>query len=177
MTKRSSKPRPRGFTLIEMVLVIGGVTAVLGLAGGLLHVLLRLDRYSRNYLNDSIAISRLGEQFRADVRRAAEASVSAIDTTAAAKLVLTAPADPTVTYTWEGTLLKREEKLEGKPTRFETYRVDRLSPIVFESRDGFVAVVAGRPPDDSSGAFRSKVRVEARLGKARGLSQDPEAKK
>ena len=177
MTQKSRWKRSRGFTLIEMVLVIGGVTVVLGLVAGLLHILLRLDRYGRNYLNDSMAISRLGEQLRSDVRRASDAAASPNDSPATAKLVLTAPSDPTVTYTWEGSILKREETSDGKPTRFETYRVDRLGPILFESKDGFVAVVAGRDPDVTTGAFRSKIKIEARLGKTRRLSQDSEAKK
>ena len=124
-----------------------------------------------------MAITRQAEQFRSDVRRAIEASTVAKENPAAATLVLTAPADPTVTYSWEGLILKREEKIEGKPTHFETYWVDRLSPIVFESKDGFVSVVAGRSPEVSIGGFRSKIRIEARLGKSRRLSAESEAKK
>ena len=73
MIARNRRAR-RGFTLFEMVLVISSVAAMLALAGGLLHLLLRLDRAGRLQINDASMMARLSRQFRDDVHGAAKAT-------------------------------------------------------------------------------------------------------
>ena len=63
---RPSRSLPAGFTLIETVLVVGAISVILGLCGGLLHVMLRLDRAGRAHLVETATVGRLARQFRQD---------------------------------------------------------------------------------------------------------------
>ena len=84
---------PRGYSLVEMVLVIGGLSIILGLCGSLLHTLLRLDRSGRESINDSTTLGRLARQFRRDVR-----SSHAAKPGDPGSLELTRPDGPSVSY-------------------------------------------------------------------------------
>jgi hypothetical protein len=110
----------RGYALIEMVLAIGAVAIVLGLCGGLLHVLLRLDRTGRAHLVETATIGRLARQFRNDVHAAREAKAGG-DGGAAANLDLALPEDRKIVYEAHDRALVRTEHHGVIVARRETY--------------------------------------------------------
>jgi hypothetical protein len=116
----ASRPTRGGYTLIEMVLAIGAVAIVLGLCGGLLHVLLRLDRSGRDHLVETATIGRVARQFRQDVHAAREAKVSG-EAAAAAGLELALTEDRTIVYTMRDRALVRTEKRGDIAGRRESY--------------------------------------------------------
>ncbi len=64
--------RRSGFTLIEMLAVIATTGALLAVAVGILHLLLRTEQGARDERRRQTAIARLADQFRRDVHAAAQ---------------------------------------------------------------------------------------------------------
>jgi prepilin-type N-terminal cleavage/methylation domain-containing protein len=60
----------RGYTLIEMLVVITVSTVLLSVAVGVLHVLSRAERSGREHGNRATIVARLADQFRSDVHAA-----------------------------------------------------------------------------------------------------------
>lgn len=94
----ASKDSRRGFSLIEVVLVIGGVAMILGMSTGLLHLMLRLDRVGRSHYAETATIGRLSRQFRQDVRAASGTKVSDPDEGPLSKLELVLDEGQVVSY-------------------------------------------------------------------------------
>lgn len=167
--------RRRGATLIELVLVIGGVTAVLLLCAGLLHALLSLDRSGRGALNDTATVARLARRFRQDARAATAAKPSPKE--GSPGLEFTKGDGPAIAYRVEGKRLFREE-VSGKTVKSrEGYAVDRLGPVGFVVEGGRVRLVLSRKPSGPHVPARPAVRVEATLGKDLALADRKGVKK
>lgn len=60
----------RGFTLIELVAVLGVSTVLFGVATGLLIMLMQADRGWREQVRGHATVARLADQFRRDVHAA-----------------------------------------------------------------------------------------------------------
>lgn len=71
------KQPPRGFTLIEMVVVISVGSMVMGMAATTLALLMRAEGEGAESASVSVATTRLARSFRDDVRGAASAVVDA----------------------------------------------------------------------------------------------------
>lgn len=170
MTARTCTRR-RAFTLIELVLVVGGVTVVLGLCAGLLHALLKLDRSGRQTLADSGNVARLARQFREDVRASSTAKA------AAAGLDLATGDGPAIAYRVEGTGLIREETLGGAVRSREGYMIDRLGPLGFEVKGSRVRLLLARRSGTGLALARPAVNIDASLGKDRALADLKGAKR
>jgi hypothetical protein len=125
-----------------MVLAIGAVAIVLGLCGGMLHVLLRLDRTARSSLVETATNGRLARQFRQDVHAARKANPSGGENGAAPKLDLALPGDRTITYEMRTRSLVRRECQGATALRHETYMlpVCREGDFVVEAQEGKVWV-------------------------------------
>src|SRR3954462_486223 len=115
------KGRPKGtragFTLIEMVLVIGAMSIVLGLCAGTIHALLRVHRSSREHLNDVTTVGRLALQFRRDARAATGAKAIGDEGEAAEGLELALPDGMTITYRADRDGLIRVERRSERDGR------------------------------------------------------------
>lgn len=159
----------RAFTLIEMVVVIGGVSLMIGTAAGLIHILLTLDRADRYSLSDARGASRLSRQFRDDVRSAKTANAAG----SGMKLDRTAGA---VSYEVEGVRLIRTETSRGSVIRREAYPLERLGPAIFEVEDGFARLSLLRRPDSPGASVRPAATFEARVGKHQAFSNLAEAR-
>ena len=57
----------RGFTLIEMLVVMTVGSVIVGIGVGMLHVLLRTEQTGRDRVHQAGVLARLAEQFRSDV--------------------------------------------------------------------------------------------------------------
>jgi hypothetical protein len=161
--------KSRAFTLIEMVVVIGGVSLMIGMAAGLIHILLTLDRADRYSLSDARGASRLSRQFRDDVRDAKTAEVVGTGM----KLDREAHV---VSYEVEGRRLIRTDSSDGKVIRREAYPLERLGPATFEVEDGFARLSLLRRPDAPGASVRPRMIFEAKVGKHRAFSNHSEAR-
>jgi hypothetical protein len=158
-----ARKRP-AFTLVEMLLVITGVTTLLAACGILLHGLLRMESAERAHLADVSTVSRLARQFREDVRTAEKADRTPGEDQAP-KLTLTLPDASVVTYHVDGERLLRSETRQKTLRRRESYPLARLGPISFEQDDRFLRLVLRRKPGEPGSRMRPRARIEARLGK------------
>ena len=159
----------RGFTLMEMVLVIGSVTVVLGICGSLLHMLLRLDRSGRESLGDTVTLTRLARQFRQDVRAA-----RGVDLGKDQQLELTRGDGPPIIYHLDKDRLLREERNGDDVRRREAYSLTRLGPLRFESDGSWIRLILSRRPEHPTAMVRPAVVVEARLDKERVMTNRAE---
>ena len=170
------KTRRRGYSLIEMVVVVGAVTIVLSMCGLVLHALMRLDRSGRRGFDDAATIGRLAQQFRRDVRSASSAKTN-VTKDAKSQIDMKLHDKQTVTYAWEGIKLIRTEKQEdGKILNREGYRVDRIGPVGFEKEGSWVRLKFNRTSENGAALPKPPIQVEARLGKDDAFSTLTEVK-
>ncbi len=170
------KTSRRGYSLIEMVVVVGAVTIVLSMCGLVLHAIMRLDRSGRRGFDDAATVGRLARQFRRDVRSASSAKTSAAKDTKS-QLDLKFHDKQTVTYALEGIKLIRTEKQEdGKILNREGFRVDRIGPLRFETEGTWVRLKLKRTSENGAMLPKPPIQVEARLGKDDAFSTLTEVK-
>jgi len=74
----SGRRSPRGISLIELLMAMGGVSLVITSSAMLLHGVMRAQSESRRFFDDERTSARLARQFRADVH-AAEVAAPAGD--------------------------------------------------------------------------------------------------
>ena len=75
----SSRRLPRGISLVELLMAMGGVSLVLTSSAMLLHGVMRAQSESRRFFDDERTSARLARQFRADVHAAAQVAAPAGD--------------------------------------------------------------------------------------------------
>ena len=113
--------RDRGYTLIEMLIVIALLSVMVILATMTLAILMRSERAGGDALVAAQAGHRLARQFRDDVHAAHDATV---DSTNPARPVLSLlSGDGRVTVTWRRVEAGLRRTVAGEPTHIETYRV------------------------------------------------------
>lgn len=159
----------RGFTLIEMLVVITLGAIVLGLCVMLTQSLLRLNRAGQARLTEGSALGRLSRTFRDDVRSALEANTDpGGDAKGPARLTLTMPDRQTLEYRFEGNALLRLGRVEGEVDRVDRFHLPGRATIRPEVRDDqgqtFVCLILDSPPDPRSRSALRGTRIEAVLG-------------
>ena len=169
--------RRRGYSLVELVLIVGSVGMILTLCGMFLHLLLKLDRSGRGAIADAGSIARLARQFRGDVRAAAVVKVVPAGGAATGGLDLTGPDRPTVAYRAAGDQLLRTETEGAAVKRREAYPLAQFGAPGFQADGPLVVLTLPRRGDAAGPSLRPGYRVEARLGKDRQLASRGEAPK
>jgi type II secretory pathway component PulJ len=165
----------RGFTIVEVVLVIGAVSLLLGLCSGLIHVLLRLDRVGRAHLVETATVGRLARQFRRDVHAAARVKLVARDDREGPSLELTLPDDRVVAYQpAEHALLRLQRQGVGHDRR-ETYSLPfstqpRLS-LDDQGGKTWVSLRLPRGSESAATSLRHNLQIDALVGRDRRRSQ------
>ena len=172
MARRSGKRA--GFTLFEMVLVIAGVCVVIGLCGGLLHGLLRLDRSGRNAVVDATTLSRLGRQFREDVRSGRRVKAAGEN---GGSILIEREDGGATAYRSEGVSLVREDRRGDKVRGRESFGIGRLGPVQFEIHGTLLRMKLSGNAEGANMRARPGAVVEAKLGKDRLLFEVVEAGK
>jgi type II secretory pathway pseudopilin PulG len=114
---RLQRPRRRGWSLIELLIVITCVTTMLGFTAALLARLMRVDRAERARVVASAAIERLGRELRNDAR-AAIGPAELSDT----RLVLAVPEGGSVEYAIRPEGVLRSFRRGGKTLGFDTFK-------------------------------------------------------
>lgn len=177
----SSRRLPRGVSLIELLMAMGGVSLVLTSSAMLLHGVMRAQSESRRFFDDERTSARLARQFRADVHAAAQVGGPAGDRLVA----FTLPDGGTIEYRHTADHRQIERRLlapgNPAPTGREGYSfagpcaaVVTVTPkqIVLElgpeGIDGKVASAGTVPPPRSPAEAKRKppaLVVEAVLGR------------
>ena len=127
--------RSRGYTLIEVLAVIAAGAVVMAIAVGLLHLLIRLDRDSREEVSRQATLHRLADQFRRDVRAAGQfAAVDAPDgADAPSGWQFALEADRAVRYAAEEGELVRTERAADDVVGQESYALPADSTVSIEA--------------------------------------------
>jgi type II secretory pathway component PulJ len=128
----------RGITIIEVIVVMTGVATLLGLCAVTLQLLLRLNADSQSRLAAATVLERLASQFRADVHAADNVQLvekAGGPPAPAASLRLATGSRLLVTYEARAGRVDRVESGTGRPTRHESYALDRGALVRFEHRD------------------------------------------
>jgi prepilin-type N-terminal cleavage/methylation domain-containing protein len=155
----------RGWTLIEVVAAIAVGSVIMGLGIALLHLLLRLDRETREDLRARAALARLAEQFRDDAHGAV-GPASTPPHPGPWRFPLRG--DRVAEYVQEADGLTRVERAGNEDQRRESYRLPAgtaVSVEVEESKSGRMAVLRIVPGDkEPREPAAYSVRIEAALG-------------
>ena len=128
-----TRPR-RGYSLIEMLLVIACLTILLGVGVATLQALFRVEQTTRSARDEDRAIDRLAAAFRADVHRATGRGDGP-----AGAVVLKLPPGERVEYRVEGASLVMARSRSDGPPRTERLRLrwrgsPRLSWVEHDGR-------------------------------------------
>jgi type II secretory pathway component PulJ len=164
------KTRRRGFSLVELLLVISSLTVLLGICVGLIHSLLRLDRIARTNLAESATIGRLARQFRQDVHAAERIDEPVRNES----LRLELPARRTIEYASRSGQLTRTLRRSGEDEGREVYHLAARGTPRFESirRKGqaiLTMIFEGKKGGPRS-PFRREIRIDATLGRDERLA-------
>jgi prepilin-type N-terminal cleavage/methylation domain-containing protein len=171
-----TSPRRRGFTLIEVVLVVGAVAMVTGLCAGLLRVLLRLDRVAKSHAVETATVARLARQFRQDVH-AGVGPPAGNETEPATKLELALPGGRTVLYEARASTVARSQRLGAAVERRETYNLPYCGDprFVVRRENGRAWAILQLPQNvGASAGARAALQIEALAGRDRRLDRREE---
>ena len=110
----SSSRLPRGISLIELLMAMGGVSLVITSSAMLLHGVMRAQSESRRFFDDERTSARLARVFRADVHAAAQVAAPAGERLVA----FTLPDGHTIEYrhTADRRQIQRRLLAPGNPT-------------------------------------------------------------
>lgn len=114
----SGRRPPRGISLVELLMAMGGVSLVITSSAMLLHGVMRAQSESRRFFDDERTSARLARQFRADVHAAAQVAAQ-IEAPAGDRLVaFTLPDGGTIEYrhTADRRQIERRLLAPGNPT-------------------------------------------------------------
>ena len=136
-----------GISLIEVVVVMGIASAMLGLAVTTIHLLMRSEHNATRMVWYGTSLARFSRTLRHDVHAATAAQVRAPVNDNAARLELTLPEEVVVTLTIEDNRINRVETAAGDVLRRETFHFPPASSIRFEHQrqPELVSVVIDRP--------------------------------
>ncbi len=107
----------RGYTLIEMIVVMTVGAVIVGISVGMLHALMRTEQTGRDRVPQARILARLAEQFRSDVGAAVRQTPNARQ----AEWQFALAGDRVVTYRALPGEVRWDERMAGKLVRQESY--------------------------------------------------------
>jgi prepilin-type N-terminal cleavage/methylation domain-containing protein len=150
----------RGYSLIELVVVMTIATVIVGLAAAMLHLLLRTERNGRQQMHRSAALARLADQFRTDVHAAARQPVP--DDANPSCWTFEMEAGRNVQYRAQAGQIERVETLGGQIERRESYALPPDATVLIatpvNSKLAVATLIVREPPN-------REIRIAAALGK------------
>jgi prepilin-type N-terminal cleavage/methylation domain-containing protein len=178
-----NRPGRRGFTLAEMLTVIGALGVALLLCAGLTRALLRLDRAGRDRLAEGTSLGRLARDFRADAHAATAAATRPEpgdgpnpraprpESRRPLRLDLTRPDGRTVEYRVRDGALVRTVRDRGDVDGEERYRLPGRTTARLDARDEggrtMASIAFDLAPGESGESLLQGLRVEAVVGLGR----------
>lgn len=169
----------RGFTLLEVLIVVTSVAALLGVCAVTIQLLFRLSADSQSRLTAAIAIDRLARQLRGDVHGAQAAQLAADPKAPSqpAAVRLSFDAGHEITYSPRAHSVVRSETLGGKPVRREEFMLGSSRDARFAVRDEashrWVVLILSHSPERNRTDPPRPVEVIALAGKDRSLRTGP----
>jgi hypothetical protein len=114
----SGRRPPRGISLVELLMAMGGVSLVITSSAMLLHGVMRAQSESRRFFDDERASARLARQFRADVHAAAQVGAQVAVPAGDRLVAFTLPDGGTIEYrhTADHRQIERRLLAPGNPT-------------------------------------------------------------
>jgi prepilin-type N-terminal cleavage/methylation domain-containing protein len=179
----------RGFTLIELIVVLSLWGAILPLAGGTICLLLRAQTATADSLADGMTLSRFAQTFRADVHAARKARGESLPAKLVEEVVLELDSARTISYTTgatagdivrtarKGDVTERREefRLVGTQTRFEVGPEGRTVAALHAPR-GFALSGAPIVPRAPSMRIEAVVGRDPRIVRiAKSMPKEPPA--
>ena len=163
----------RGYTLIEVLVVVTVSTVLLGVAAGVLCLLLRAERGGREHVYRASVVARLSDQFRRDVH----AALHTIPADAAEKgqWSFAMPDDHVVAYRVVPGEIERRERLGEKLVRRESYALaaDSSAEIVVHAGPApSMASLVIRLPTPA--ADEREIHVDAVVGRDHRFAKSPQ---
>ncbi len=162
------RQRPRGTTLVELLVVITVCSAVMSASGVLLHGMYRADKDTRLAIAADASVARFSLQFRRDSHAAKEASLLTDGGGKTTGIVLRAAGQPAIEYRWHGTDVVRTVKESDKTTHRDSFRFASGSSVAWHlpsSDSSRVAVQISRVPRRGAKmAPLPQQRIEAVIG-------------
>ena len=123
--------RRRGFSLIEMLVVISVGSVLLGVTVSVFHLLFRMEHTARQYVHQSAVTAQLADRFRRDVHQAVDAAAADDD---AGQLTLSP--GHTIVYQPRPGELVRIERIDGADRHRETFSLPPETAVSMEIPDG-----------------------------------------
>jgi prepilin-type N-terminal cleavage/methylation domain-containing protein len=120
----------RGYSLIEMIVVISGLAVLMGLCAVTIQLVMRVSSEAQSRRSNAVALGRLAEQFREDVHGCDDAQPRP-----PGGLRLTRSPRVVIDYQTRDGRVDRIESVDGQPSRHESFTLGRHSSAVFERRD------------------------------------------
>ncbi len=114
----SGRRPPRGISLVELLMAMGGVSLVITSSAMLLHGVMRAQSESRRFFEDERTSARLARQFRADVHAAAQVGAQVAAPAGDRLVAFTLPDGGTIEYrhTADRRQIERRLLAPGNPT-------------------------------------------------------------
>ena len=94
----SARRLPRGISLVELLMAMGGMSLVITSSAMLLHGVMRAQSESRRFFDDERTSARLARQFRADVHAAAQVDAQVAAPAGERLVAFTLPDGGTIEY-------------------------------------------------------------------------------
>jgi len=167
----------RGLTIIELVATMAVGSVLLGLAIALLCALMHAGSTAREQMEQHVAISRLADQFRRDVRAAERlAALPAAGQKSPQGWQLQLDDGRVVQYRPEPGHLLRSEIADGKPQQQERYRLPGGTAVSVQPREttsGIVSLRIASAGKSSDGPGFATLEIEATLAKDRRFARSP----
>ncbi len=158
--------RTRAFTLIEMLMTMTMGSSLMLLAIGLVHQSLSLSKLGKVRGEHDLTVSRLAQQFRADVHSAATVKAASADS-----LQLEMPDGTAITYSVKDATLQRFRTTIEGVNGYEQFRFEPLCRVQFRSQtaDEVVLLQLERRNVDQQVPPRVELQVASRVGRWREL--------
>ncbi|MEN6407145.1 MAG: prepilin-type N-terminal cleavage/methylation domain-containing protein [Thermoguttaceae bacterium] len=161
--RRPDRLANRGFTLIEMIVVMTAGAILLGIAVGMLHLLMRTEQTGRDRVGRTAAFAQLAEQFRTDAAAALQFEPDR------RRFIL--PDQREATYQTVGATMDREERKDGRLLRRESFALTAGSSVTFKLDRRDAASWASLTVGVGESPSQRETCVVALLGKDRRFVQ------
>lgn len=164
--------RPRGHTLVELLVTMSVGGALLLLATGVVHRTMRLESSSHQQADVHRTAVRLSHDFRQDAHRAKSLQLSDL-AEESTTIQFTLPDEEPVTYTLAKNMVLREQRLAEGQVRREPYYLPPGYQVAFtqEFRPRRAVLTLDYDHRLVGEAPQPLVRVEAELGRLLRLAQ------
>jgi prepilin-type N-terminal cleavage/methylation domain-containing protein len=161
----------RGFTLIEVVLVVGMASVILGAIGVVLHGVWRADLTARRHGTTMSSLAAVAAQFRRDVHAGQiDSSAPLAGDSLADGLVIALPDDQAIEYRAAAGGITREVRGGGQISHRETYALPSGATAGWRRSAAdslpLVSLLVDRPREANQSALagRRVLRIDAVVG-------------